>query len=121
MWASRARFVGSCEGRITCMDWQESSRNEGGWLLTGCSSGTVGVSWINNKDNDDASVERCRTRGVEEDQGHDEEGGERETQTARKKTSGLKHEDNLACTNEACLYKSHFILRNHTGEVSTVI
>ena len=114
------------------MDWQESSGGEGGWLVTGCSNGTVGVSWIDGKE---ASVARDSSLGkhVQSPVGaqcvdHDEEGGggweseEGEAgEEASKKSLRVPREDNLACTKEACLYKSHFILRNHTGEVGAVV
>ena len=53
-------------------------------------------------------------RTVSDEEASDEENGE--------VTNGARAipEDNLACTKEACLYKSHFILRSHTGEVSII-
>ena len=129
MWASGARFVGSCESPVLCMDWQESSSGEGGWLVTGCSNGTVGVSWIDSKEASVArngSLEEHAQSPVgpcadEEEAGRGGweskeagEAGERASKSLR-----VPREDNLACTKEACLYKSHFILRSHTGEVST--
>lgn len=112
MWASGAKFIGSCESKVLCIDWQDSSDGEGGWLVTGCNNGTVGVSWIANKE---AVVRRrMRRRSGKEEQEQDLDEEEREkTQTQRRDIP----EDNLACTKEACLYKSHFILRSHTGEV----
>lgn len=109
------------------MDWQESSSGEGGWLTTGCSNGTVGVSWIASK----AAGVRKRCSSSSEEQipaglGHtdgEEEGRESEAEVGVGERADNKqrfsHEDNLACTKEACLYKSHFILRSHTGEVGT--
>ena len=136
MWASGARFVGSCESRVLCMDWQESSSGEGGWLVTGCSNGTVGVSWIASKE---VGVgRRCSSSPEEQNPagpggggggGGDGEEKGRESEAAVEGEAGERDgstkkrfpcEDNLACTKEACLYKSHFILRSHTGEVSAV-
>lgn len=123
MWASGAKFAGSCESRVLCIDWQESSDGDGGWLVTGCNNGTVGVSWIDNKE---AVARKSRGRRKnhgewhlvldEEDAVGEEESGEGDERTKE----GIPiPEDNLACTKEACLYKSHFILRGHTGEVSS--
>ena len=138
MWASSARFVGSCESRILCMDWQESSSGEGGWLVTGCTNSTVGVSWINNNE---AGVKRngslepeekhspinsCADHDEDEDGEQEEQGGGRGGGEGEEGEGGASkrpvhrarpREDNCACTKEACLYKSHFILRGHTGEV----
>ena len=113
---------------MLCVDWQESSGREGGWLVTGCSSGTVGVSWIDNKETIAKKKEekkRPRRDGAgrftvgERNWDSDEEEEECEGNEGVGRNS-TTHEDNLACTREACLYKSHFILRNHTGEVSMV-
>ena len=134
MWASSARFVGSCESRVLCMDWQESSSGEGGWLVTGCTNSTVGVSWIDNKEagvkrNDSLEPKEKRSPtsycADEDKNGEEEEGGgggregEEGEGGARKRPVHrvCPREDNCACTKEACLYKSHFILRSHTGEV----
>ena len=137
MWASSARFVGSCESRVLCMDWQESSSGEGGWLVTGCTNSTVGVSWINNNE---AGVKRNGSTEPEEkhspiNSDEDEDGEEEEEQgggrgggegeegegeggaSKRPVRRARPREDNCACTKEACLYKSHFILRGHNGEV----
>ena len=127
MWASAAKFNGSCEGRVLCIDWQESSNGEGGWLVTGCNNGTVGVSWVYNKE----AVARRRKRKKRENGGgeqlvqadgqsvSDKEESEGESGEVTNEGRAVP-EDNLACTKEACLYKSHFILRSHTGEVSII-
>ena len=70
------------------LHWQESSDGQGGWLVSGCDGGTVGVSWASNR--------ACEFAG---------HGGE----------------DNVACTEGACFYKSHFILKGHVGEVKDVL
>ena len=117
------------------MDWQESSGDEGGWLVTGCTNSTVGVSWIDSKEAyavgrsgssvDQSPADSCTGEDEEGEGGAGEEqeseGEERkaagEEERASKNPRASPREDNLACTKEACLYKSHFILRNHTGEV----
>ena len=107
---------------MLCVDWQDSSNGEGGWLVTGCSNGTVGVSWVDNKE----AVVRSRNSSIREEEENpglaaDEEESERGGEGERTNKLGrVQREDNLACTKEACLYKSHFILRSHTGEVSTI-
>lgn len=126
MWASAAKFTGSCESRVLCIDWQESSNGEGGWLVTGCNNGTVGVSWVDNKEAV-ARRRRRRRRRSESSRGEqlvqdgfflsDEEESDEEYGEVTNEARAIP-EDNLACTKEACLYKSHFILRSHTGEVS---
>ena len=106
---------------MLCVDWQESSDGEGGWLVTGCSTGSVGVSWIDSKEaiakkNIASRLERdCEVESAEEEDGGGMKG--QESETGEKSTT---REDNLACTKAACLYKSHFILRNHTGEVRMI-
>ena len=106
---------------MLCIDWQESSNGEGGWLVTGCNNGTVGVSWVEkkgtveakrSKESDQISTEQdCRARDGDMSSSEDNE--------RSKEVEGReRREDNLACTKEACLYKSHFILKSHTGEVS---
>ena len=125
MWASAAKFIGTCESRVLCIDWQESSNGEGGWLVTGCNNGTVGVSWVDNKEA--VARRRRRRRGRESSRVEqllqdglslsDEEETDEEYVEVTNEARRIP-EDNLACTKEACLYKSHFILRSHTGEVS---
>ena len=68
------------------LHWQESSDGQGGWLVSGCDEGTVGVSWAGNR--------ACEFAG---------------------------REDNVACAEGACYYKSHFILKEHVGEVSDAL
>ena len=124
MWASASKFIGSCESGVLCIDWQESSSGEGGWLVTGCNNGTVGVSWVDSKE---AVAKRWRRRRRESSRGEqlvhdglslsDEEESDEESDEVTNEARTIP-EDNLACTKEACLYKSHFILRSHTGEVS---
>ena len=101
-----------------CIDWQESSNEDGGWLVTGCNNGTVGVSWIEGK----GSVKlgkgrRTREKKEQESAGDEDCATELEDDERSRERSNVP-EDNLACTKEACLYKSHFILRSHTGEVN---
>ena len=123
------------------MDWQESSSGEGGWLVTGCTNSKVGVSWINNNeagvkrngstepdlekhspinsradhDGDEDGEEEDEEQGGGRGGGEDEE-GEGEASKRLVHRAGPR-EDNCACNKEACLYKSHFLLQGHSGEV----
>ena len=102
MWASGTRFEGTCTSKILCMDWMGSQDSRGGWLATGCSEGTVGVSWISNPEwNCDAA----------------EMDDERDTATG----GATRTPENMACTEEASYYKSHFVLKGHLGEVRSIM
>ncbi len=81
MWASGARLEGTCSSNILLTDWKEARDSSGGWLASGCSDGTLGISWV--------SYQARSGELVALDPEEEEEG----------------------------LYKSHFILRGHLGEV----
>ena len=93
MWASGARLEGTCGSNILSIDWMEARDSSGGWLATGCASGTVGVSWVSYKRDADSKEET------------------REDQPVR---------ENVAIAREGSLFKSHFILRGHIGEVRDI-
>ena len=99
MWASGARLEGTCGSTIKSTDWKESSDGSGGWLATGCSAGTVGISWISCP----SARSTSRIEG--------EEAG----------TCDIHAPEGVYATpsdGEGSLYKSHFLLRGHLGEVS---
>ncbi len=89
MWASGAKLCSSTPCAIRSIDWEENGDGGGGWLAAGGEEGTVGISWIDGR------------------------GAVREL----KDVEARQIEDNLACTEESRLYKSHFHLRGHVGQV----
>ena len=123
------------------MDWQESSSDKGGWLVTGCTNSNVGVSWINNNEagvkrngSTEPDLEKHSPINSRADHDGDEDGEEEEEEQAGGRGGGEDEEgeggaskrpehradpreDNCALTKEACFYKSHFLLRGHIGEV----
>ena len=111
------------------MDWQESSSDKGGWLVTGCTNNIVGVSWINNnevgvKRNDSTEPEEkhspINSRADQDADGEKEEGASVEGEGGASKRPVHRvrpREDICAYTKKACIYKSHFLLRGHIGEV----
>lgn len=95
MWASGTRLEGTCGSNILSIDWMEARDSSGGWLATGCASGTVGVSWVSYK-RDVESTDSISKEETREDQ---------------------PLQENIALAREGSLFKSHFILRGHIGEV----
>lgn len=93
MWASKASFEVSYGSKVESMDWKESTDGQGGWLATSGKEGTVGVSWIAH-------------RGA---------GGSADVDEAT--CDAAPGVENVACTEEACMFKSHFNLRGHSGKV----
>ena len=53
MLAYGARLEGICGSIIKSADWKDSSDGSGGWLATGCSAGTVNISWISHPSHGD--------------------------------------------------------------------
>ena len=86
-----AKCEASCRAKIRSLDWQDSSEGKAGWLATASGEGDVGISWIDSRGqpgNADDTATSIAAAGA-----------------------------NLAYTDGACMYKSHLILKGHTGEV----
>ena len=90
MWvyASGAILEGTCCSSILVTDWKEARDGSGGWLATGCSNGTLGISWVSYQARSGEELQDSQGEGL----------------VAQEEKEGV-------------LYKSHFLLRGHMGEV----